>query len=75
MCRMTKILMNIIATFALFFVLLICVLFVSIIPTFYLDSTILEVICFFAILIPLSFISTTFVNYLGKKIFVSIKRI
>lgn len=67
MCRMTKILMNIIATIALFFVLLICSLFVSIIPTFYLDSTILEIICFFAILIPLSFISTIFVNYLGKK--------
>lgn len=68
MSRMTKILMNIIATITLFFILLICTLFISIIPTFYLDSTILEIICFFAILIPLSFISIIFVNYVGKKL-------
>jgi len=65
---MTKILMNIIATITLFFILLICTLFISIIPTFYLDSTILEIICFFAILIPLSFISIVFVNYVGKRV-------
>lgn len=68
MSRMTKILMNIIATITLFFILLICTLFISIIPTFYLDSTILEIICFFAILIPLSFISIVFVNYVGKRV-------
>ena len=67
MSRMTKILMNILVTFILFFVLLICALFVSIIPTFYLDSTILEIICFFVILIPLSFSLIVFVNYVSKK--------
>ena len=67
MSRMTKILMNIIVTFILFFVLLICILFVSIIPTFYLDSTILEIICFFVILIPLSFSLIVFVNFVSKK--------
>ena len=68
MSRMTRILMNIIITFILFFVLLICALFVSIIPTFYLDSAILEIICFFTILIPLSFSLIIFVNYVGKKV-------
>lgn len=68
MSRMTKILINFIGTFILFFVLLICALIVSIIPTFYLDSNILEIICFLVILIPLSFILTAFVNYVGKKV-------
>ena len=68
MSRMTRILINIIISFILFFVLLICALFVSIIPTFYLDSIILEIICFFAILIPLSFSIIVVVDYLGKKV-------
>lgn len=67
MSRTTKILINIVGTFILFFVLLICALIVSIIPTFYLDSNILEIICFLVILIPLSFILIAFVNYVGKK--------
>ncbi len=68
MSRMAKILTGIIATIVLFFVLFICVLFISIIPTFYLESTILEIVCFFVILIPLNLISIVFVNYIGKTI-------
>ena len=68
MSRIAKIKLCLIVCIILVFFLFIGSIIIALIPSFYLESSIIEIVCFFAILIPLIFASIFIIEFLAKKL-------
>ena len=68
MSRIAKIKLCLIVCIILVFFLFIGSIIIAIIPSFYLESSIIEIVCFFIISIPLLFASIFIIEFLAKKL-------